>query len=98
MEQANAGEVSPVARWQTLPIEHKMGSRSGTGRAALLRLNRSGLEARAPRKPTLAQGFHAAGFMAVLRSSFRKDRMKIPTMYVTLSNVSAVAKPVLSMR
>ena len=36
--------------------------------------------------------------MAVLRSSFKNDRMKIPTMYVTLSNVSAVAKPVLSMR
>jgi hypothetical protein len=24
MEQANAGEVSPVARWQILPIEHKL--------------------------------------------------------------------------
>jgi hypothetical protein len=40
----------------------------------------------------------AADCMAVLRSSFMNDRMKIPTMYVTLSNVSAVAKPALSMR
>ena len=44
------------------------------------------------------KGFHAAGFMAVLRSSFKKDRTKIPTIYVTLSNVSAVANPVLSIR
>ena len=44
------------------------------------------------------KGYHAAGFMAGLRSSFKKDRTKIPTMYVMLSNVSAVAKPVLSMR
>jgi hypothetical protein len=44
------------------------------------------------------QNFYPAGFMAVLGSSFKNDRMKIPTMYVTLSNVSAVAKPVVSMR
>src|SRR5262245_40138668 len=41
-----------------------------------------------------SKGFHAAGFMAVSRSSFKKDRTKIPTIYVTLSKVSAVAKPV----
>jgi hypothetical protein len=44
------------------------------------------------------QRFYTTGFVAVLRSSFKNDRMKIPTIYVTLSNVSAVAKPVLSMR
>ena len=45
-----------------------------------------------------AQGFHTAGGVAVRRSSCKKDRMKIPTMYVRLSNVRAVAKPALSMR
>src|SRR5437867_11563069 len=32
------------------------------------------------------------------RSSFMKDRTKIPTMYVPLSSVSAVANPAVSMR
>ncbi len=46
----------------------------------------------------LRKGCHAAGDRWVLRSSCTKYRITIPTMYVVLSNVSAVANPALSMR
>jgi hypothetical protein len=45
-----------------------------------------------------ARGGHAAGCLSGVRSSCTKHRITIPTMYVVLNTVSAVANPALSMR